>query len=100
MNLESSGQFKGQNEHIQLISDEDMAAAVALIEEDERLKNHPRVKQLLANDFITEDGRSLDAGNFLAAVLKSLETKPTANENEVTTVLAEAMVVHSRPTGQ
>lgn len=98
MSLESSGQFNGKNEHIQIISDEDLEAAKALIAEDERLSNHPRVRTLLANDFIAEDGRSIDAGNFLAAVLKSLEAKPMATEEEVSSVLTEAMAIHSRPT--
>lgn len=77
---------------------EDLDAAKGLIEENEILKNHPRVQMLLENNFITEEGRQLDPGNFLASMLEYLSKNNDPSETEFNAVVAEQMVVHSKGT--
>lgn len=89
--------FENPVNNIPPISDEDLAAARQLIEEDPRLNNHPLVQQLLKDEFIRE-GRQIDAGNFLSAVLQSLEGRSDVSEEEINSTIEDAMVVHSRPT--
>jgi hypothetical protein len=83
------------------ISQADYEAARELIERDEALKRHPRVQELLANDFIDHDGRQIDAGNFLAAVKNAQEAQPTeapeAFTDRIDRIL-DAMVIHSEST--
>lgn len=72
--------FESQNNHREILSDrseEAMQAARELIEENEMLNNNSRVKALSDNNFITEDGRELDPGNFIAAMLNYIESQET-----------------------
>ena len=63
----------GLNQQIPSPSNEDLVAADELIASNEILSANPRVKMLQENAFVTEDGRQLDAGNFLASMLAFLE---------------------------
>lgn len=81
---------------------EDIKAALELIEEDEDLSQHPRVKALIARDFITEDNIQLDPGNFLVAVKNALAREqitetPEAYSDRIERIMS-AMVTHSQPT--
>jgi len=61
---------------------EDLQAADQLIIENELLEQNPRVKLLQENNFVTEDGRQLDAGNFLAAMLDYIDTQEAGSLTE------------------
>lgn len=97
--------FEGTNKNIQEIatpSPDDIEAALALIDEDHELKNHPRVQALISTDFVTEDGRQLDPGNFLAAVKEALSREPETESTESYEAriarIMDAMVTHSNLT--
>lgn len=68
-----SNENMGLNQQIPQPSNEDLEAAEDLIAGNELLSSNPRVKKLQENLFVTEDGRQLDAGNFLAAMVAFLE---------------------------
>lgn len=53
----------------------DLQAADELIAENAILAGNPRVKYLQENNFVTEEGRQLDAGDFLSAMLNFLQTQ-------------------------
>ena len=76
------------NQQIPGPSNEDLNAAEELINGNELLTANPRVKMLQENLFVTEDGRQLDAGNFLAAMLAFLEKQgASATQEDLNQVL-------------
>lgn len=78
----------GLNQQIPTPSSEDLDAAADLIANNELLAANPRVKLLQENMFMTEDGRQLDAGNFLAAMLAFLEKEgSTATQEDLNQAL-------------
>jgi hypothetical protein len=78
----------GLNQQIPTPSNEDLDAAADLIASNELLAANPRVKLLQENMFVTEDGRQLDAGNFLAAMLAFLEKQgATATQEDLNQAL-------------
>jgi hypothetical protein len=84
------------------VTQDDIEAALKLIDERPELKENARVQALIARDFVTEDGRQLDPGDFLNSMLQSLEVIDNEPEplsaTERMKRIEEAMVVHSRPT--
>lgn len=89
----------GQKSEIPQPTSEDLQIAEDLINEDEVLRKNERVKQLLENEFVTEDGRQLDPGNFLAAMLDFIKTQSgSVTDEQLDAELETQMVVHSRPT--
>jgi hypothetical protein len=75
--------FETPQENVKLEpTQEDLQAADQLISENEILAQNPRVKMLQENNFVTEDGRQLDAGNFLAAMLDFIETQEAGSLTE------------------
>ena len=78
----------GLNQQIPAPSNEDIEAAEELIAGNELLSANPRVQMLRENLFVTEDGRQLDAGNFLAAMLAFLEKQgATATQEDLNQAL-------------
>jgi len=96
MSFESTQNFQ----NIPTPSPEDIQAALELIEEDQELRSHPRVTALIESDFVTENGRQLDPGNFLAAVKEALAkerpSEETGSYQERIDRVMSAMVVHSK----
>ena len=80
-------------------SEEAMIAARELIEENELLRDNPRVKALEENNFLTEDGRELDPGNFLAAMIDFIGAQETGavSREDIAEAVERNMVLHSRP---
>ncbi len=84
------------------VTPEDIEAAIELIKERPELRDNPRVKALVEREFVTEDGRQLDPGEFLSKMLDHLESMD--NEPEPLTPaermkkIEDAMVVYAKPT--
>jgi len=75
--------FESPQENVKPVpTQEDLQAADQLIAENELLAQNPRVQMLKENNFVTEDGRQLDAGNFLAAMLDYIETQEAGSLTE------------------
>ena len=78
---------------------DDLTAARELIAGNEVLRTNPRVVALSENDFVTEDGVEVDAGNFLTAILAYIEESgdtKTITTDDIATALESSGVVHSR----
>lgn len=80
-------------------SDEALEAAKELVAENKLLSENPRVQALMANEFITEDGRELDPGNFLASMLNYIESQEpgTVTNEDIAEAIERNLVQHSRP---
>lgn len=90
--------FEGVPDNAAEQTEQDLDAARQLIEENPVLRDNPRVQFLAENDFVTEDGRQLDAGNFLASMLKYLESQSGAvGAEQLDAAISENMVTHSLP---
>ena len=75
--------FESPQENMKPVpTQEDLQAADQLIAENELLAQNPRVQMLKENNFVTEDGRQLDAGNFLSAMLDYIETQEAGSLTE------------------
>lgn len=83
-------------------SQEDIIAALDLIEENPTLRNHPAVLKLIENNFITDDGRQLDPGNYLSDVLAKVNESMNTESAETTMQridrIMNSIVVHSAGT--
>ena len=88
------------NESVPVPSEADFEAAQQLVEENELLRNNPRVQMLVENDFVTEEGRQLDPGNFLHSMLAYLESQQADVTQEQLSAAVDRKVeegiVHSR----
>lgn len=80
-------------------SEEAMKAARELIAENELLRDNERVQALAENDFVAENGRELDPGNFLASMLDYIEAQEpgTISREDLTAAVERTLVEHSRP---
>ncbi len=78
-------------------SQADLNSARDLIEENPLLRDNPRVQMLSDNDFVTENGRQLDPGDFIASMLDYIESgKNSGIVSLDDSIIEECMVVHSR----
>lgn len=81
-------------------SDDDYETALQLINDDPRLSGDPRVQAFIKNGFRAKDGRMVDPGHFLAAVLDEINKQPVPsetsedNQQRISDVL-DAGIVHS-----
>lgn len=63
-------------------SEEDITAALELIDENQTLRNHPGVLRLIETNFVTPSGEQLDPGDYLSKVLTMIkERDQAANES-------------------
>lgn len=97
MGIESHITHGTPAENVPTPTQEDINAALELIAENDELKNHPRVQQLIASNFITEDGRQLDPGNFLSRVLGSLDKSNMMSPEEYSKRVNEAFATFAKP---
>ena len=95
--------FEGVPDNAAEQTEQDLDAARQLIEKNPVLRDNSRVQFLAENDFVTEDGRQLDAGNFLASMLKYLESQSGESQSgavdaeQLDAAISENMVTHSLP---
>lgn len=75
-------------------------AANQLIAENELLRNNPRIKALQENDFITEDGRELDPGDFIAKMLNYLESENGDPDTALKSGIENYIALHSTAPGE
>lgn len=75
----------------------DIEAANQLVAENKLLKDSPRVKALMENDYVTEDGRQLDPGEFISKMLKFIESQDGVDQTVLGSMVEQTMAVHSTP---
>lgn len=93
MSLEDLKQAPKDN----LPTERDFQAADELIAENSILANSPEVKELVENLWI-KDGRQIDPGNFLAALLDFLATSQNPEPLVLSEVIKRNLVTHSLTT--
>ncbi len=90
MSLEDLNQTSKDN----LPTERDFRSADELIAENPILANSPEVKELVENLWI-KDGRQIDPGNFLAALLDFLATSQNPEPVVLSEVINRNLVTHS-----